>query len=60
LKLSVTEGNCPWWLTDNGATVCFTVTSSLKGTMPELCDLTKMRRKASGPSCRPGFTCTMT
>ena len=40
LKLIVTDGNCPWWFTDSGDTVVCCVTSSLNGTMPEVCERT--------------------
>ena len=36
LKLNVTDGNWPWWLTASGATVEVIVANSLSGTCPAL------------------------
>ena len=62
LKLSVTAGNCPWWLIDRnvvGAVVHFT--SVLSGTCwPVSGDLMKMRSSACGLFCSSGSTSMIT
>ena len=40
LKLSVTDGNWPWWLIASGAVEGLTVANWLSGTMPPPLDFT--------------------
>src|ERR1700732_2369456 len=50
LKLRVTDGNWPWWLTAIGATVEVMVANWLSGTWVPLAEVAYMRLSASGPS----------
>jgi hypothetical protein len=50
LKLRVTDGNWPWWLTAIGATVEVIVANWLSGTWVPLADVAYMRLSAFGPA----------
>ena len=50
LKLKVTDGNCPLWLTEVGATVEVIVANWFSGTWVPLADVAYMRLSAFGPS----------